>query len=227
MKNIWLPAYFLVSVAHLAAVTLENKSLIFTTKPLLMPLLAVWLAAETRHVPPRFLTKMTFAALAFATLGDVLLMWGEQPLFFMLGLAAFLFAHLSYIGGFSSIANLKNGLLRRQPWRALPFAAFFVGFLWHLWPGISADMKLPVSIYAAVITIMLLSVLNLGGHVSAKTYWTLLFGALLFMLSDSLLAENKFGSPLPNSRIAIMATYLAGQFLIVKGVRGTLTVQHF
>lgn len=227
MKNIWLPAFVLVALAHLAAAALENKSLIFITKPLLMPLLAVWLAAETRKQPPRFLTKMTFAALVFATLGDVLLMWGEQPLFFMLGLATFLFAHLSYIGGFTSISNLEKGALRRQPWRALPFVAFFAGFLWHLWPGIPADMKLPVSIYAAVITLMALSVMNLGGSISAKTYWTLLFGALLFMLSDSLLAENKFGSPLPNSRVAIMATYLAGQFLIVKGVRDTLTVRHF
>jgi uncharacterized membrane protein YhhN len=55
----------------------------------------------------------------------------------------------------------------------------------------------------------------------------LFFGALLFLLSDSLIAENKFNSPVPNARIIIMVTYIGGQFLIVKGVRDTLNARHF
>ena len=108
MKKIWLPAFALVSLLNMMGVALENKNLIYLTKPLLMPLLAFWLAMETRNQPPRFLKKMVFAGLAFGTLGDILLLNGDLPLFFMLGLIAFLFNHLSYIGVFSSVCNLDK-----------------------------------------------------------------------------------------------------------------------
>ncbi len=223
MKNIWLIAFALASLANLAAVVLENKTLIFITKPLLMPLLAVWLAMETHGGPPRFLKKMVFAALAFSTLGDVLLLWGEQPFFFMTGLVAFLFAHLSYIGGFTSVKNLDSGLLRGQPSWVLLIAIFAAGLLWLLWPGVPEGMRLPVGIYAAVISAMTLSVINVKEKVTNKICRTLVAGALLFMASDSLLAVNKFGSKFPVAGLLIMATYLAGQFLLVKGVRDVLT----
>lgn len=223
MKNIWLPLFGIAALINLAGVFFENQTLIFATKPLLMPLLILWLATETRDQPPRFLKKMTFAGLAFATLGDVLLMWGSQPFFFMLGLVAFLFTHLSYIGGFSSIRNLDKGFLRQQPYIVLPFAAFAVGLVWMLWPGIPAGMKLPVSIYAAVITAMALSVLNLRQAVTAPIFQSLFAGALLFMLSDSLIAWSKFGgNASPFTGLGVMATYVAGQFLIVKGARDFL-----
>ena len=222
MKNIWLAAFALASLANLAGVVLEDKTLIFITKPLLMPLLAVWLAMETRDQPPRFLKKMVFAALGFAWLGDVLLLWGEKPFFFMLGLAAFLFAHLSYIGGFSSVKNLDSGLLRRQPGWVLLTAIFAIGLLWVLWPGVPEGMRLPVGIYAAVISAMTLSVVNTKENVANKIFQTLVVGALLFMASDSLLAVNKFGSKFPAAGLLIMTTYLAGQFLLAKGVRDVL-----
>lgn len=223
MKNIWLIAFALASLANLAAVVLENKTLIFITKPLLMPLLAIWLAMETVGGPPRFLKKMVFAALAFSTLGDVLLLWGERPFFFMMGLLAFLFAHLSYIGGFSSVKNLDSGLLRRQLWRVLLMAIFAIGLLWQLWPGIPEGMRLPVSVYAAVISAMVLSVVNIKEGVSRKIYQTLLVGAMLFLVSDSLIATSRFGGKFPAAGLLVMATYLAGQFLLVKGVRDILT----
>lgn len=213
----------IASLVNLAGVFFENQILIFATKPFLMPLLILWLATETRDHPPRFLKKMTFAGLAFATLGDVLLMWGSQPFFFMLGLMAFLFTHLSYIGGFSSIRNLDKGFLRQQPYIVLPFAAFAIGLVWMLWPGIPVGMKLPVSIYAAVITAMALSVLNLRQTVAEHVFQSLFAGALLFILSDSLIAWSKFGSNASSlTGLGVMATYVAGQFLIVKGVRDFL-----
>lgn len=225
MKNIWLLAFVLASVANVAAGVLENNTLIFITKPLLMPLLAGWLAVETYELPPRYLKKMVFAGLAFSTLGDVLLLFaggGSGALFFLMGLVAFLFTHLSYIGGFSSLVNHKNGFLRSQPWWALPFVVFLAGFLWWLWPGIPTDMRLPVSVYAGVITTMALSVVNLRDAVTHKIFWPMLSGALLFMLSDCLIAVQKFGNALGEAGLAVMVTYLVGQFLIAKGVRDIL-----
>ena len=222
MKNIWLPAFILVSLVNIAGVAMGNKDLVFFSKPLLMPTLAVWLAMETHHQAPRFLKKMVFAGLAFATLGDVLLLFGGQPLFFMLGLVAFLFTHLSYIGGFSSISNLDKGFLRQNPVWALPFVAFTTVLLWSIWKGIPAAMDIPVGIYAVVITVMALGVVNLKGSVAAATYRILTAGAILFLLSDSLIAMSRFGGAFPSPGIWIMATYVVGQFLIVKGVRDIL-----
>lgn len=222
MKKIWLSAFALVSLLNMIGVAMENKGLIYLTKPLLMPLLALWLTMETLNQPPRFLKKMVFAGLAFGTMGDILLLNGDQPLFFMLGLIAFLFNHLSYIGGFSSVSNFDKGYLRQQPSWVLPFVLFPAGLLWWLWDGIPDPMKLPVGIYASVITVMALSVVNLRGHVVLATYRVMTAGALLFMLSDSILAAGRFGSAIPASGIFIMATYIAGQFLIVKGVRDHL-----
>lgn len=223
MKKIWLPTFILVSLINLTGVAMGNKNLVFITKPLLMPLLAVWLAMETHHRPPRFLKRMVFAGLGFATAGDVLLLYGEQPLFFILGLVAFLFTHLSYTGGVSSVSNLDNGFLRRNPSLALPFVFFSLGLVWWLWAGIPAAMQIPVAVYATVITVMALSVVNLKGHVPVTIFRTLMAGAILFMLSDSLIAASRFGGAFPfPPGFLIMATYLAGQFLIVKGVRDKL-----
>lgn len=228
MKNVRFIAFSLISIAYLIAQIADQHTLIFILKPLLMPMLAWWLANETRDVPPRFLLRMVLAGLIFSTLGDVLLLFagGESgALFFLMGLVAFLFTHLSYIGGFSSLGNHKNGFLRSQPWWVLPFLVFLTGFLWWLWPGIPTDMRLPVSVYAGVITTMALSVVNLRDAVTPKIFWPMLAGALLFMLSDCLIAVHKFGNALGEAGLAIMVTYLVGQFLIARGVRDILIIR--
>ena len=220
MKRIWLPLFLLAALVNLAGVALGHKLLIFTTKPLLMPLLAVWLIVETQDRWLQPLKNMMLAGLAFATLGDTLLLFGDQPMYFMLGLAAFFCTHLCYIGGFLAVRRWNNGFLRAQPWQVLPFAAYAFGLVWSLWPGIPAAMKWPVSMYAVVITIMALSVVNLRKSISTNIYRITFAGALLFMLSDSLVAWDKFGgSEAIHLGVAIMVTYIAGQFLIAMGGR--------
>lgn len=217
MKKTPLLAFALVSVAYIISRTVGYVPLTFITKPLLMPLLAWWFATETRHHPTRFLRGSILGGLAFATLGDTLLLF-DGPLFFILGLLAFLLTHLFYIGAFFSIAAWKNGYLRLSPGWILPFAVFLVGLVRWLWPGIPGGMKLPVSVYSAVITTMVLSIVNLKGHLSGTVFRLLLAGGLLFMLSDCLLALHKFGHLFEEPGLAIMATYLLGQYLIVRGV---------
>jgi uncharacterized membrane protein YhhN len=224
MKNIWHIAFFCAAALNLLAETAGLQNLIFCTKPLLMPLLLIGLARSTAGVPHKFLRHAILSGLAFATLGDVLLMF-PGPLFFLLGLGAFLLTHLFYIGGFWSIANLRNGFLRLQPWWALPMLAYPAVLLWALWAGIPVGMKLPVALYASVVSGMVLSVANLWGKVSRPIFWLLLAGALLFVLSDSLLAIGKFGQPFPGARWAVMSTYLASQFLLVEGTRRILNAQ--
>jgi uncharacterized membrane protein YhhN len=221
-KNRWLYVFGVVAAAELFAEVTATDTLVFFTKPLLMPLLAVWFALNTRaRTGSAFLRSAVLGALGFSTLGDTLLMFAGRPggnVFFILGLLAFLMAHLSYIGGFSSVLKWSGGYLRRRPlWIAL-FLLYLIAFLRFLRPGIPQGLYLPVALYSCVISAMALSVIHLYGHIGRAVFRPLLGGALLFMLSDSLIAVNKFGAPFPGARIAIMVTYIAGQYLIVRGV---------
>jgi uncharacterized membrane protein YhhN len=79
-------------------------------------------------------------------------------------------------------------------------------------------LKIPVSIYALTISIMLGFAWRgfISWNDNARFY--ILFGAIAFIASDSFLAINKFQEPINNAAILIMSTYLAAQFGIVYGV---------
>ncbi|MGD0341839.1 MAG: lysoplasmalogenase, partial [Bacteroidales bacterium] len=65
---------------------------------------------------------------------------------------------------------------------------------------------------------MLVAAINRYGNVRKPSYILVLCGAILFVLSDSLIALNKFGFPFIFSSIAVMSTYIAAQYLIVAGI---------
>lgn len=226
MKNkhvLWLLAFVAVSVFEIFSELSANMPLRMWTKPLLMPLLGIWFAFETTRMR-KFARNTILSALALSALGDTLLLFTEGPsgpLFFLLGLGAFLFAHFFYTGYFFSKDKRRNGFLKKNPQWALPALAWSSGLLWWLWPDIPEAMRLPVAVYTLTITAMLLSVVNLYGQVPYAVFTQLLVGALLFVASDSLLAINKFGHPFDWSRLAIMTTYLGAQFLLVSGARKT------
>ena len=218
MKNLARIVFFAVVLLHLLGIALANQTLVQFSKPLLMPTLAGWLLlAVHRDQRSTFLFRAVMGALVFSTLGDVLLMF-SGPLFFLLGLFSFLLAHVFYIGAFVSVAGFKNGFLARNPLWSLPFLTFPALLLVFLWDGIPAGMRVPVAIYAGVIAVMALSVLNLKGKIAGPAFTSLFAGALFFMLSDSLLALNKFGQAFEGAGMAIMVTYILGQFLLVRGV---------
>ena len=78
-------------------------------------------------------------------------------------------------------------------------------------------MMIPVIIYTVVILAMLTGAINRLKKVIALSYWLVLSGAILFLISDSALAINKFGHPFPGSSVLIMTTYLLAQYLIITG----------
>ncbi len=141
------------------------------------------------------------AGLALGSLGDALL--DLSPQFFVAGLAAFLCGHIVYIFSF-----LRTG---RKPVLRLPAAGvvvFAASFLVWLWPTLG-PLRIPVALYVGAISVMAATSFRMGGTVP--------LGALLFLLSDSLLAANRFVAPLPLAGYAIWITYYAGQWLIARG----------
>jgi uncharacterized membrane protein YhhN len=94
--------------------------------------------------------------------------------------------------------------------------AYGVGLFGALLPHLGA-LQIPVGIYTLVILGMLLTVLNRWRSVSTPSFAFTLFGAVQFVLSDSMIAINKFAMPFVGASYAIMLLYAFGQWLIVEG----------
>ncbi len=177
-----------------------HRPLVLITKPLLMPML-MWIAWQEGVT-----AKAYFLALFFSFLGDVFLMFDG---WFIPGLVAFLLAHVSYISLFAKEYRFSFTAI-------LTFALITSGFLVFLYPGIPAGLRIPVVIYCTVITLM--GIYAASRNTPSKTsYRYILAGAVLFIISDSLIAVNKFHTDIPGDAIYIMSTYGAAQYLILEG----------
>jgi uncharacterized membrane protein YhhN len=159
--------------------------------------------------------RMILLALFFSWGGDVLLQLTQfNEEFFLLGLGSFLLAQVIYSIAFFATGG-KN-ILAAKPWLVLPLLAYGFLILWRLWGGLG-DMKIPVTVYCVVILTMLLGAMNRKLKVNPQSYRMLLAGAILFVLSDSLIAINKFVQPFELARVAIMTSYITAQYLIALG----------
>ena len=215
-----MAAYVLTSVLNVIAEATGNTQGAALTKPLLMPLLALWvvaLAGRTWPVPLRWL----IVGLVFAWGGDLLLM-GEGDLFFTLGLASFLVMQACYLVAFLRVPG--PGLVRAWPIAAVPYALAWIGLMVVLWPD-AGDMRIPVLVYSAAIIAMAVAAVDLVLRLPQAMAWRIAGGAALFVVSDALIALTAFGPVEASVRTgaAVMATYTAAQGLIVSGfARGVL-----
>ncbi|MCB0642500.1 MAG: hypothetical protein KDC44_12710, partial [Phaeodactylibacter sp.] len=113
----WAGLYLVLCLANLSFEWLENQNGIFATKPLLMITLALYFVRSVQEGSRT--RQFVLIAILFSIAGDTLLMFTEQeaggPLFFLLGLAAFLITHIFYSLAFLNIRSLPQGQLRKQP----------------------------------------------------------------------------------------------------------------
>ena len=163
--------------------------------------------------------KFLLGALIFSWIGDVVLMFQSMnPLFFIGGLIAFLIGHIIYIFLFNKEKRQvldKNSTFLRIG--SLSIMMYLIVMLSLLLPHLGA-MRLPVIIYALTISLMLwTAVIGYTQWESPTNKW-ILTGAILFVMSDSILAFNKFYQPIWLASFFIMVTYLAAQYAIVVGV---------
>ncbi|RUT81038.1 MULTISPECIES: lysoplasmalogenase [unclassified Mesorhizobium] len=156
------------------------------------------------------------AALALSAAGDAFLSRdGEKT--FLGGLASFLVAHIVYVALF-----LRSGgglrVLGAEPWRgaiALAMAVFVVIMLAALWRRVGPSLCIPITVYIAAILAMGISALT------TSNMWVI-GGAVLFMVSDGLLATEKFlvAAISPHRawmRFAVWALYYAAQLATTLG----------
>lgn len=188
----------------------------FVIKPLITISLMIFYTYQTQ-LRGRF-AKRILCGLLFGLVGDCLLMFVHvNDYFFIIGLISFLIGHLSYISAFYLDYKWNPSLEKLATRIALAvFGLFCLGFYLFLRPHLGS-MKIPVMIYAFVISLMAIMAVNRKGRVSALSYNLIFYGAILFVISDSILAYNKFVIPFEGAGLAIMSTYMLAQYLITVG----------
>jgi uncharacterized membrane protein YhhN len=127
--------------------------------------------------------------IAFSLAGDVLLMNDSVSNYFISGLACFLLAHICYIWLFLSIAPQAFSSVLKRPSYFIIVMVYALSLLVVLWPKLE-DLRLPVAVYAGVISVMLLAAIAVAHQLKGITGKWILSGAILFVISDSLLALN-------------------------------------
>jgi uncharacterized membrane protein YhhN len=140
--------------------------------------------------------------LAVGAAGDVLLEAGH----FLPGLVAFLIGHVAYIAGFVRLERALAAPL------ALPATGFVGLMIALLWPSLGA-MRLPVVAYALVIGAMMWRAAARARSDDPRALVGLV-GAIVFALSDALIALNKFRAPIEGVRVPILLTYWTAQTLV-------------
>ncbi|MBE9523470.1 MAG: lysoplasmalogenase [Chloroflexi bacterium] len=183
--------------------------LIYIFKPLTTSLI-IMLAVLAKHPVFKRYKIAIIVGLIFSLGGDIILMLPRD--LFVFGLASFLIAHLIYIYAFTMEHRLQMKILPI-------FLAIIYGFgvFSILAPGLG-EMRIPVAFYILVILLMGYAAWNLWQQI--RNRWALLafVGALFFVLSDSVLAFNKFYQPFLAARGLSLTTYFTAQWLIARSI---------
>lgn len=212
--NTFLSLIVLISASlTIYAKTRENDSLQFVFKPLAMAAI-ILLVVLNLSSPPSFYQKMILAGLILSTAGDVFLI--KQQRFFVHGLISFLLGHLCYIAAFWAM-TIQPDALNRLAFAAVIYLIYLGIFLKILWSRLSS-LKIPVVVYSVVLVTM--SALALHSYFSNPNRFTVcaFLGSVVFVVSDSILALNKFGKPIPLAQFWILGTYFLAQWLIAHSV---------
>ncbi|TFF87741.1 MAG: lysoplasmalogenase, partial [Promethearchaeota archaeon] len=188
----------------------------FITKPPLVPLLILFYIFS---IIPRLPNWAFILGLFFGFLGDVFLMLGREAKWFMYGLSSFLIGHIFYIITFGlSIFNILAfpwwGFLLIIP-EILMVAVVLVKI-----KGKMGNLRIPTLVYVGVIFLMsFFAVLRLATYqIISFSFLLPWIGSLLFIISDGIIALDKFDKHIPHDRFLVMITYGLAQYLITQGI---------
>jgi uncharacterized membrane protein YhhN len=202
-------------ILNLFAIEKKLQPLEYITKPRTMLALILWM----------WLNVGLGGSMLWFTLGAVFCLAGDvflmiPPDLFEFGLLAFLVGQVCYVVGFNNLPPYLNvfGVF------LVIALAIYVGWLYpKLSGGLKtkgkSGLKIPILVYSVVISLMVYSAVMTW----TRSGWPALaslsvsLGAILFYISDSILAWNRFVNPLSHARVKNMVTYHLGQIGIILG----------
>lgn len=209
--------FAVIVIVELLGRLLGNIQMEYFVKPLIMIWIAVFFLLSARKST---FTIPVLLAFFFSWVGDNFLMLsGKDELFFYAGVGGFFCAQLSYIYTFTRYSETGGkGYVQKNPWISVIFLAYLAGILVLLLPGLEGMKKPIIIIYAFSLVGMSIMALNRSGRVGVHSFRLVFFGSLLFVISDSMIAINKFFSAIPLAGFLIMITYISAQYLIMRGL---------
>lgn len=206
MKRLFLPLLILISSA-LYIFIIPDVPLLLNLPFKLIPM---WLIITYAFIQFRGKGSSTswiiLTGLVFCMFGDGLLHW------FLIGLSAFLIGHIFYLIGF--FREWQFSLIRVLSIIPIGFYAIFIGHILteSLIENGNSALFIPVCLYTIIISTMAWSAIMTGNK------WAIT-GSILFVISDSILAWNRFVSDIPYSSVLIMTTYYTAQFFIAHSLK--------
>ena len=160
-------------------------------------------AAARAGVPQRYYFSM-LAGLGFSAIGDAFLM--QKRDFFIAGLGSFLVAHLFYLWAFTAGSRFGR---KRVPF--IIYGATGTTLVWSLWSHIPPALRVPVGLYAVVISVMAAQASSRALLSPDRGTILAAIGAALFVISDSVLALGRFGHGFDNGGTILLASYFSAQ----------------
>ena len=207
----------IIVVIELTGRYTDNIRLEYPVKPLIMIWMTIYFLIYSRK---KIFTIPVLLAFFFSWMGDNFLMFsGMNELFFFAGVGGFFLAQLSYIYIFSRYSEEnRRGYLRKKPWLITFFLLYVGGIYIVLLPGLEGIMKPVILVYALSLMAMSMMALNRRGRVNPPSFRYVFAGSILFLLSDSMIAINKFSMEFSLAGFWIMITYISAQYLIMRGL---------
>jgi uncharacterized membrane protein YhhN len=209
----WIfPLLILVFISAAGCIWFANNEprwMFYVLKPLTMVLICL-----TAILGGNGLTvykMMIIAGLVCSLAGDIFLMLPTDR--FLPGLIAFLLAHLCFITAFASDINSLSW------WPLIPLIIWAIVFYLFISPALG-KLKIPVIIYVVIILIMTWLAWERWIQTKQTEILLVLIGAVLFAISDTFLAIDRFRGVFKSARALRLAVYFAAQWLIASSVGG-------
>jgi uncharacterized membrane protein YhhN len=158
---------------------------------------------------------MALLALFFSWLGDVVLL--SEGNYFVLGMLAFTMAH---VRNGKILVRLQAFQLTGATWIGLGLALGTISLVYYFLQTSLETFLIPVVVYMVFISTVWVLSFNLTNHPKYKAAAINFFipGMFLFVLSDGILAFNKFLLHQPERwDIWVMLTYALAQWLLTEG----------
>jgi uncharacterized membrane protein YhhN len=185
------------------------------SKPLATVLM---LCMARRAAPPISARYRRWIAIGmlFSLAGDVFLMLPIDA--FVPGLVAFLIAHLCFVRALTGDTRFAA-----RPLGLLACLAYGGINLWLLWSSLPDALHVPVVVYVVVLSCMAgqaiaRASLHARDALSEPARWAAI-GALSFLVSDTLLAWDRFRLPLSWSALGVLGTYYAALWCLARSVQ--------
>jgi alkenylglycerophosphocholine/alkenylglycerophosphoethanolamine hydrolase len=207
MKKLLLLA-LLSAIAMIIGLYIDNFTLRILTKPIPIICFGLWaLNSGTSKY-----SKTIAISLFICSIADIFLEFKTNNKMFLIGMLFFGLGHAGYILAFLNKTKKLN-------------IEFFLPFL--IWGGSImyvlhnklGPMLIPVGVYSILLVSMMWRALSLLKVWSWKSEVILIpIGAIIFAISDTLIALDKFNEPISYVRYPIIITYYVAQFLLAFSV---------